>query len=139
VFDPDEIPDAKGKMNCPLSDEVSMALNAMRPYPGDPVWESREVDRFHVYRTTNDKLVVMDLVTNEDDLLLDMNRVWKKTLSWGDGTPCTEQWQPKYVSIVRRNTGSSGYRFNEDLWAENAVPHEHRDGIYGLQDDGRWG
>jgi hypothetical protein len=50
-----------------------MALDAMRPYPGDPSWEHRMVERFHVYPTTDNKLVVMNLVTN-DDLLLDKRR-----------------------------------------------------------------
>jgi hypothetical protein len=123
VFDPDEIPNAKGKMNCPLSDEVSMGLNAMRPYPGDPVWESCEVDRFHVYRTANDKLVVMDLVTNEDDLLLDMNRVWKKDFKLGQWDAVHRTMATKVRVHRKEKHWFKRLRFNKDLWAENTACH----------------
>ncbi|CAA7262758.1 unnamed protein product [Cyclocybe aegerita] len=70
LFDPEEIPDAEGKLGSPLCATVKRMLEVMRPYPSDPGNEAREFDRFMVYETSDGKeLVVMDSVTDEEELL----------------------------------------------------------------------
>ncbi|CAA7268278.1 unnamed protein product [Cyclocybe aegerita] len=62
-------PDGQGKVGDPLSTQVEFMLESMRPYPGDPSWESKVNDRFCVYSVGESKLCILDEVTGEQEIL----------------------------------------------------------------------
>ncbi|KAJ3511636.1 hypothetical protein NLJ89_g3978 [Agrocybe chaxingu] len=54
----------------PLCELVEHQLEKMRPYPGDPSWEGKILNRFTVYATNGGRdIVIMDDVTCEDEVL----------------------------------------------------------------------
>jgi len=56
-YDPEAIPWADQELGSPVIQQVEYLLDAMRPYPGDPTWESKEREWFVVYETTGDRQI----------------------------------------------------------------------------------
>ncbi|PPQ87540.1 hypothetical protein CVT24_011142, partial [Panaeolus cyanescens] len=62
-------PIAADLLGNPLCKQVEQTLDSMRPYPGDPVWEARDLDRFWVTQINDEELIVVDNITGDEEIL----------------------------------------------------------------------
>lgn len=78
LYDPTSGDYLDGTLRNPVCELVEHQLEAMRPYPGDPSWERRMINRFHVYATHGgQKLVILDTISDDDELILDVGMVFR--------------------------------------------------------------